>query len=96
MQDIHKKKNLKKSQSILDHMSSLELASNIFRAAQTEDKLKREQISDKQKANVIHKDVGIEVREAIKRIGGSMPENLPVPKESIKKLKTKNKKKLIK
>lgn len=85
---IHQKKSLKKSQQILDHMGSTELAANLFRATQTEEKLRRENIQGKQKANKTHFEVGKKVRQTIKEIGGTMPENLPV-EESIKKLETK-------
>ena len=78
VQDIHKKKGLKKSQKILDHMNSEELAANLFRATQTEAKLKRDKIKGKMKANELHKEVGKMVRKSIKEIGGTMPENLPV------------------
>lgn len=82
---IHQKKGLKKSQQILDHMGSTELAANLFRATQTEEKLKREQIKGKQKANQTHYEVGKKVRKTIAEIGGEMPENLPV-EDSIKKI----------
>ena len=82
---IHKKKGLKKSQQILDHMGSTELAANLFRATQTEEKLKREQIKGKQNANKTHFEVGKKVRKTIEEIGGEMPENLPV-EDSIKKI----------
>ena len=85
---IHAKKGLKKSQQILDHMGSTELAANLFRATQTEEKLKREKIKGKQKANRTHFEVGKKVRQTIEEIGGTMPENLPT-EESIKKLETK-------
>jgi DNA-damage-inducible protein D len=85
---IHKKKNLKKSQHILDHMGSTELAANLFRATQTEEKLRNENIQGKQKANQTHYEVGKKVRQTIKEIGGTMPENLPV-EESIKKVQKK-------
>jgi DNA-damage-inducible protein D len=85
---IHAKKGLKKSQKILDHMGSTELAANLFRATQTEEKLKREQIKGKQKANQTHYEVGKKVRKTIEEIGGEMPENLPV-EESIKKIEPK-------
>jgi DNA-damage-inducible protein D len=85
---IHKKKNLKKSQSILDHMGSTELAANLFRATQTEEKLCNENIQGKQKANQTHYEVGKKVRQTIKEIGGTMPENLPV-EESIKTVQKK-------
>jgi DNA-damage-inducible protein D len=85
---IHQKKGLKKSQQILDHMGSTELAANLFRATQTEEKLKREQIKGKQKANQTHFEVGKKVRKTIEELGGTMPENLP-PTESIKKIEKK-------
>lgn len=74
---IHTKKWLKKSQKILDHMWSEELAANLFRATQAEAKLKRENISSEQKANKAHFDVWKEVRETIKKLWGTMPEELP-------------------
>ena len=93
---IHRIKNLKKSENILDHMSSTELAANLFRATQTEEKLKRENIKGKQKANQTHFEVGKKVRKTIQEIGGTMPEKLPVA-TSIKKLsKEDNPKKLKK
>lgn len=82
---IHKKKGLKKSQQILDHMGSTELAANLFRATQTEEKLRRENIKGKQQANKTHFEVGKKVRKTIQELGGAMPENLPAP-ESIKKI----------
>jgi len=81
---IHKHKGLKKSRQILDHMGSTELAANLFRATQTEEKLKREKIKGKQKANQTHYEVGKKVRQTIEELGGTMPENLPVT-DSIKK-----------
>jgi DNA-damage-inducible protein D len=94
-QDIHKHKGLKKSQKILDHMGSTELAANLFRATQTEEKLRREQIKGKTKANKTHYEVGAKVRQTIKELGGTMPENLPVA-ESIKSVETKQRKQLSK
>ena len=94
-QDIHKRKGLKKSQKILDHMGSTELAANLFRATQTEEKLRREQIKGKSKANKTHYDVGVKVRQTIKELGGTMPENLPVA-ESIKSVESKQRKQLLK
>ncbi len=88
---IHKQKGLKKSQQILDHMGSTELAANLFRATQTEEKLRKENTKGKQKANQTHFEVGVKVRRAIKEIGGTMPENLPIA-ESIKKVQKKLKK----
>lgn len=91
--DIHERKGLKKSQKILDHMGSTELAANLFRATQTEEKLKRENIKGKQKANMTHYEVGAKVRQTIKELGGTMPENLPV-EESIKAVERKKQKQL--
>ena len=85
---IHKRKGLKKSQQILDHMGSTELAANLFRATQTEEKLRKENIKGRQKANQTHYEVGAKVRQTIKEIGGTMPENLPVA-ESIKTVQKK-------
>ena len=92
-QDIHAQKGLKKGQQILDHMGSTELAANLFRATQAEEKLRREKIVGKDKANRAHREVGAKVRQTIKELGGTMPENLPAA-ESIKKLETKAKKAL--
>lgn len=95
---IHKRKGLAKNQHILDHMSSTELAANLFRATQTEEKLRRENIKGKQNANQTHFEVGKKVRKTIQELGGTMPENLP-PAEDVKKLQRKpdgDKKKLLK
>jgi DNA-damage-inducible protein D len=81
---IHTKKWLKKSQQILDHMWSEELAANLFRATQAEAKLKRENIFWEEKANIAHFEVWKEVRETIKKLWGTMPEELPA-KDNIKK-----------
>ena len=89
--DIHVKKGLKKSQKILDHMGSTELAANLFRATQTEEKLRKEKINNKYQANRTHFEVGKKVRQTIEELGGTMPEDLPVV-ESIKKLENKQKK----
>ncbi|CAN5804546.1 DNA damage-inducible protein D [soil metagenome] len=91
--EIQTKRGLKKSQNILDHMGSTELAANLFRATQTEEKLKREKIKGKKEANKTHFDVGKKVRQTIKELGGIMPENLP-GEESIKKIEAKKKKAL--
>jgi DNA-damage-inducible protein D len=94
-QDIHARKQLKKSQGILDHMGSTELAANLFRATQTEDKLRRERICGREKANKVHREVGAKVRQTIKELGGVMPENLPAA-ESIKKVESRRNKALRK
>jgi DNA-damage-inducible protein D len=92
--DIHAKKGLKKSEQILDHMGSTELAANLFRATQTEDKLRKDEIIGKQKANETHFEIGKKVRQTIEEIGGTMPEDLPVA-DSIKKLKKKDESKQL-
>lgn len=84
--EIQTRKGLKKSQKILDHMGSTELAANLFRATQTEEKLRRENIQGRQAANRTHHEVGAKVRKTIKELGGTMPEDLPTPEQSIKQL----------
>ncbi len=93
-QEIHTRKGLKRGQEILDYMGSDELAANIFRASQTKQKLEREQIEGKENANRTHHQVGREVRKTIKRLGGTMPEDLPTPKDSIQQLQQKEQKRL--
>lgn len=78
-QDIHAKKNLKRTQKILDHMNSEELAANLFRATQTDAKIKRENIRGQTDANLAHYEVGQKVRNTISNLGGTMPEELPTP-----------------
>jgi DNA-damage-inducible protein D len=90
--DIHAKKGLKKSQGILDHMGSTELAANLFRATQTEEKLRRDKTKGKIAANKVHHDVGAKVRQTIKDLGGTMPECLPTPDKSIKQIEAERKK----
>jgi DNA-damage-inducible protein D len=87
MKDIHKRKGLKKNEQILDHMGATELAANLFRITQTDDKLRRENIKGKEKANETHFAVGKKVRQTIAELGGTMPEDLPTPEKSIKVLK---------
>lgn len=93
--DIHRRKGLKKTQNILDHMGSTELAANLFRATQTEEKLRRENVRGKEKANQTHYDVGRKVRKTIEELGGVMPENLPTPEKSIDQIKRAEEKKRI-
>lgn len=92
--DIHKRKGLKKSQQILDHMGSTELAANLFRATQTEEKLRRDNVQGKDAANATHFAVGKKVRQTIKELGGTMPENLPTPGKSIKQIEREQTKRL--
>ncbi len=89
---IHARKGLKKSQKILDHMGSTELAANLFRATQAEEKLRRDNVQNKQQANQTHYEVGQKVRQTIAELGGTMPENLPAPEKSIKQLESASKK----
>ena len=90
--DIHAIKGLKKSQKILDHMGSTELAANLFRATQTEEKLRRDRVRGKQKANQTHFEVGKKVRQTIDELGGTMPEALPTPEKSIQQIESAKKK----
>lgn len=94
--EIHERKGLKKSEKILDHMGSTELAANLFRATQTDDKLRRDKIKSKEKANQTHFEVGAKVRQTIRELGGDMPEDLPTPEKSIKKLEKEKNKRLEK
>jgi DNA-damage-inducible protein D len=91
--DIHRRKALKQKQHILDHMGSTELAANLFRATQTQEKLRREEVRSKDLANQIHHQVGRKVRQTIRELGGTMPENQPVA-ESIKKVESREKRRL--
>jgi DNA-damage-inducible protein D len=93
--DSHARKGVKKRQQILDHMGSTELAANLFRATQTEEKLTRDKAKDKVTANQTHYEVGKKVRKTIEDIGGTMPEYLPTL-ESIKLVERKQRKKLSK
>ncbi len=81
--DIHAKKGLKKSDKILDYMGSTELIANLFRISQTEDKLKRDEVSTAAAANNTHYEVAEKIRKAIIEMGATLPEDLPVPEKSI-------------
>jgi len=97
--EIHELKKLDGKDKILDFMGSEEMIANLFRISQTQSKIKRENIQGKELASHAHFVVGKEVREAIMRFGGVVPENLPTPKksvleiekEAIRELKKKNK-----
>ena len=93
MRDIQERKQLKRKEHILENMGSLELAADLFRTTQAEDKLRRENVRSKAVANRIHSEVGRKVRKTIHELGGTMPENLPVA-ESIKKVESREKKRL--
>ena len=94
--DIFKRKKLRYREDILDNMGSEELADNIFRIAQTDAKLKRDNVDNEYTANFVHFEVGREVRNSIKRLGGTMPEDLPTPNKSLKELEKENRKLEIK
>lgn len=91
--EIHRKKGLKKKQKILDHMGSTELAANLFRATQTDEKLRRDNIKGKEKANLTHFKVGAKVRKTIKELDGTMPEDLPTLEKSLKEIEKEQMKK---
>ena len=90
---IQRRKGLRAKQNILDHMGSTELAANLFRATQTEEKLRRDDIKGKEAANAAHFEVGRKVRDTIREIGGAVPENL-APAEDITKVERRLKKSL--
>ena len=83
--DIFKRKKLRYREDILDNMGSVELGANLFRITQTDDKLKRDKVNDEYTANSVHYKIGKKVRKAIKDMNGIMPEELPTPKNSLKK-----------
>ena len=93
VRDVQARKRLKPKEHLLDRMGSTELAANLFRATQTEEKLRRENVRNKDQANRIHEAVGRTVRRTIHELGGTMPENLPVA-ENIKKVESREKKRL--
>lgn len=94
VEDIHKRKNLKDNEKILDFMGSTELIANLFRISQTEEKLKKDNIHNCSKATATHYEVGSKVRKAIEDIGGTMPEDLPRPEKSIKQIEKEQLKRL--
>ena len=86
MEDIHARKELEVGQKILDYMGSTELIANLFRISQTEEKLRKDKVQGAESDNSVHYNVGKEVRTAIKKIGGTMPEDLPKPEKSIQQI----------
>ena len=94
--DIAKRKGLRYREDILDNMGSTELIANLFRISQTEEKLIRDNIQTEKEANKTHYNVGAKVRKTIKELGGTMPEDLPTPKKSLKQLEKENSKSLRK
>ena len=94
--DIAKRKELRYREDILDNMGSDELIANLFRISQTEQKLKKDNIQNEKEANETHYNIGKNIREVIAKNGGTMPEDLPTPKKSLKQLEKENKKQLKK
>ena len=94
--DIAKRKGLRYREDILDNMGSEELAANLFRITQTESKLKKDKVNSEKEANKTHYNIGKNIREVIAKNGGTMPEELPTPKKSLKQLEKENKKSLKK
>ena len=93
--DIKERKGLSNNQDILDYMGSTELAANLFRATQTEEKLRREHIQGKNEANKTHYEVGKKVRQTIAELGGTMPEDLPTPDKSVRQLEKEHEQKVL-
>ena len=94
VREIHERKGLEKNEKILDHMGSTELAANLFRATQTDEKLRRENTRGKEMANQTHYEVGKKVRQTIAELGGTMLEDLPTPEKSIKQIESEQKKRI--
>ena len=92
--DIAKRKGLRYREDILDNMGSVELGANIFRITQTEALLEKQEKPNEQVATNTHYKVGKAVRDTIKNLGGTMPEDLPTPKKSLKELEKEEIKKL--
>lgn len=92
--EIHSRKGLKKNQQILDHMGSTELAANLFRATQTDEMLRRDNVVGKKEAGDVNYSVGRKVRQTIAELGGTMPEDLPTPEKSIKQIEREESKRI--
>lgn len=86
VEGIHARKELQVGQKILDYMGSTELIANLFRISQTEEKLRKDEVNNAKTATSVHYSVGREVRTAIEKIGGTMPEDLPTPEKSIQQI----------
>lgn len=94
--DIAKRKGLRYREDILDNMGSDELIANLFRISQTEQKLKKDNVQTEKEVNKTHYNIGKNIREVIAKNGGTMSEELPTPKKSLKQLEKENKKMLNK
>ena len=90
--DIAKRKKLRYREDILDNMNEDELVANLFRINQTKQKLLKDKVQGENNASDIHYEVGKEIRYTIKKLGGTMPEDMPTPKKSLKELEKENKK----
>ena len=90
--DIAKRKKLRYREDILDNMNEDELVANLFRINQTKQKLLKDKVQGESNASDIHYEVGKEIRYTIKKLGGTMPEDMPTPKKSLKELEKENKK----
>lgn len=87
--DIAKRKKLRYREDILDNMGSVELGANIFRITQTEALLEKQAKPNEEIATNTHYRVGKAVRNTIKKLGGTMPEDLPTPNKSLKEIEKK-------
>lgn len=94
-QDIANRKGITEKKDILDYMSSTELAANLFRITQTDEVLKNKKVNNENDACITHHKVGQAVRQTIKRIGGTMPEDLPTPSKSAKQIEKEKNEKLV-
>ena len=93
--DIAKRKGLRYREDILDNMGSVELAANLFRITQTEEKLINDKIKGESNANKTHFNMGRDIRKFIAKQGGTMPEDLPTPNKSLKELEKENRYKIV-
>ena len=89
--DIFKRKKLRYREDILDNMNEDELVANLFRINQTKQRLIKDNVQGDKEAKNVHYEVGRKVRKAIADIGGTMPEDMPTPKKSLKELEREKK-----
>ena len=93
--DIARRKKLRYREDILDNMNEDELVANLFHINQTKQKLLKDKVQGENNANDIHYEVGKEIRYTIKKLGGTMPEDMPTPNKSLKELEKENKKLIV-
>lgn len=72
-------------------MNEDELIANLFRINQTKQRLIKDKVQGEKKAKDVHYEVGRNVRHAIEDIGGTLPEDMPTPKKSLKELEKEKK-----